>query len=51
MIAAGRAISLVVDGMPNPLLVVYLALEIGFGVVGVMLAKSQPATAEARPGS
>ena len=38
-LAAGRAISLLVDGMPNPLLVVYLLLEIGFGVVGLMLVK------------
>ena len=40
-LAAGRAISLVVDGMPSPLLFVYLLLEIGFGVVGIVLAKSQ----------
>ena len=38
-LATGRAISLLVDGMPNPLLVVYLLLEIGFGVVGLMLVK------------
>ena len=40
-LAAGRAFSLVVDGMPSPLLFVYLLLEIGFGVVGIVLAKSQ----------
>lgn len=38
-LAAGRALSLVVDGMPNPLLAVYLLLEIGFGVVGLILVK------------
>ncbi len=40
-LAAGRAVSLVLDGMPNPLLAVYLLLEIGFGVVGLMLVKGQ----------
>ena len=40
-LAAGRAVSLLLDGMPNPLLVVYLLLEIGFGVVGLMLVKGQ----------
>lgn len=28
-----------VDGMPNPLLVVFLVLEIGFGVVGFMMIR------------
>lgn len=36
-LAAGRAISLVVDGMPHPLLVIFLVLEIGFGFVGYYL--------------
>ena len=40
-LAAGRTISLVVDGMPSPLLVVYLLLEIGFGLAGIVLIKSQ----------
>ncbi len=40
-LAAGRALSLVVDGMPNPFLVVYLVLEIGFGVVGIALVKAR----------
>ena len=38
-LAAGRLISLLVDGVPSPLLIVYLLLEIGFGVVGLMLAR------------
>lgn len=38
-LAAGRAVSLAVDGMPAPLLAVYLVLEIGFGVVGLKLIK------------
>jgi hypothetical protein len=36
-LAAGRAISLVVDGMPHPLLAIFLVLEIGFGCVGYYL--------------
>ena len=39
-LAAGRALSLALDGMPSALLVVYLFLEIGFGVIGVILIKS-----------
>jgi Domain of unknown function (DUF4345) len=38
-LAAGRASSLVLDGMPNLMLVVYLFLEIGFGVIGLILIK------------
>lgn len=38
-LAAGRAISLAVDGMPAPLLAVYLVLELGFGFVGLKLVK------------
>lgn len=40
-LAAGRAFSMVVDGMPSPMLSVYLVLEIGFGLVGLMLLKSE----------
>ena len=38
-LAAGRAISVVVDGVPSPLLLVYLLLEIGFGAVALMLVR------------
>ena len=38
-LAAGRVVSLVVDGMPHPLLVIYLVLEVGFGAVGYYLIK------------
>lgn len=38
-LAAGRALSLAVDGMPHWLLVVYLILELGFGIVGLKLLK------------
>lgn len=34
-LAAGRAISLVVDGIPSPLLVIYLAIEIAGGLLGL----------------
>jgi hypothetical protein len=40
-LAAGRAFSMAVDGMPSPMLSVYLVLEIGFGLVGLMLLKSE----------
>lgn len=39
-LAAGRVISLVVDGMPHPLLLLYLLLELGFGLVGAFLIRS-----------
>lgn len=39
-LAAGRTMSLVVDGMPSSVLLpVYLLLEIGFGLVGIFLIK------------
>lgn len=37
-LAAGRTLSLLVDGMPHPLLLAYLLLEVGFGAVGYVLA-------------
>lgn len=36
----GRVFSIVIDGMPHWLLVVYLLLEIGFGSVGLILLRS-----------
>ena len=38
-LAAGRVLSLVADGLPHWLLMVYLALELGFGVIGIQLLK------------
>jgi len=38
-LAAGRLVSLLVDGMPHPLLVLYLVLELSFGFVGYYLIK------------
>ncbi|OMO20163.1 DUF4345 domain-containing protein [Vibrio lentus] len=44
-LAAGRVISLVLDGMPHWLLFVYLILELGFGLVGLkMIHKEQSET-------
>jgi len=44
-LAAGRVISLVLDGMPHWLLFVYLILELGFGLVGIkMIHKEQSET-------
>ncbi|MCG9630644.1 DUF4345 domain-containing protein [Vibrio sp. Isolate30] len=40
-LAAGRVFSLVVDGMPHWLLVVYLGLEIGFGLVGIKMVMNE----------
>jgi hypothetical protein len=39
-LAAGRALSIVIDGMPHPLLLGYLVVEVGFGFAGLYLAKS-----------
>ncbi|ERM61378.1 MULTISPECIES: DUF4345 domain-containing protein [Vibrio] len=44
-LAAGRVVSLVLDGMPHWLLFVYLILELGFGLVGIkMIQKEQSET-------
>ncbi len=42
-LAAGRVLSLIVDGVPHWLLVVFLLLELAFGVVGLMILRSIPA--------
>ena len=41
-LAGGRALSLLLDGLPSFLLVIYLFLEIGFGVVGLFLVRHYP---------
>ena len=38
-LAAGRSLSIVVDGVPHWLLVAYLALELGIGVLGMLVLK------------
>ncbi len=43
-LAAGRGLSLLLDGMPHPLLVVYLLLELGFGAAAIYVLR-HPATA------
>ena len=44
-LAMGRLLSLLVDGMPHWLLVVYLFLEFGFGLVGLKMIKKEERTA------
>lgn len=44
-LAMGRLLSLLVDGMPHWLLVVYLFLEFGFGLVGLKMIKKEEQTA------
>jgi len=36
-LAAGRILSLVLDGLPNALLLIYLVLELALGIIGLML--------------
>ncbi|MGD9106434.1 MAG: DUF4345 domain-containing protein [Desulfobacterales bacterium] len=38
-LAAGRILSLIIDGMPHWLLAVYLVLELVFAVLGILLIK------------
>lgn len=38
-LGAGRVLSIVIDGIPHPLLVTYLVLEVGFGSTGYILAR------------
>jgi len=38
-LAAGRVISLVLDGPPHPLLLTYLGLEVVMGVIGIFLIR------------
>ena len=38
-LAAGRVLSLIIDGMPHWLLFVYLVLEIFFGTIGASLLR------------
>ena len=40
-LAAGRALSLLLDGMPHPLLSIYLLLELGFGTTGAYLIRNR----------
>jgi hypothetical protein len=44
-LAAGRVLSLLLDGVPHWLLIVYLVLELAFGLVGLRLLRSAPPAA------
>ena len=46
-LAAGRVLSLLLDGVPHWLLIVYLGLELAFGLVGLRLLRSAPPAARA----
>jgi len=43
-LAGGRILSLIVDGVPHWLLLLYLALELLFGILGLLLIKSNKKT-------
>lgn len=46
-LALGRLLSLVVDGIPNLILLIYILLELGFGIVGwLLLRKHSPKGSE-----
>ena len=36
-LAGGRILSLIIDGIPHLLLLIYLMLELGFGISGIIL--------------
>jgi len=40
-LALGRMLSIIVDGVPDGLLVVYLLLELGFGIIGIVLLRQK----------
>ena len=41
-VAIGRVLSVVADGTPSPMLVVYLGAEIGLALIGILLLKESP---------
>ena len=43
-LAAGRVLSIIIDGMPSVLLVIYAVLEIVMGLWGVLILKKQHGT-------
>jgi Domain of unknown function (DUF4345) len=47
-LAAGRILSLLLDGIPSWLLVAYLLLELAFGAVGLILLRSSLSDRHAR---
>jgi len=47
-LAFGRLLSLVIDGSPNILLLLYLFLELGFGVAGIVLLRREQSAVPSR---
>jgi hypothetical protein len=47
-IAAGRILSLVVDGVPSPILLFYMAVELAAGTLGLLVLARERRKAEAR---
>ena len=47
-LAAGRILSLIVDGMPSPILLFYLAVELAVGTLGLLVLARERRKAEAR---
>ena len=45
-LAAGRILSVLADGIPNALLTIYIALELGFGIVGCRLMQDKKSEAK-----
>jgi len=43
-LAAGRILSIIIDGMPSSLLVLYAVLEIVMGLWGLLILKKQEGT-------
>jgi hypothetical protein len=47
-LALGRILSLIVDGMPSPILLFYLAVELAVGTAGLFVLARERRKAEAR---
>ena len=47
-LALGRILSLIVDGMPSPILMFYLVVELTVGTVGLLILNRERGEAEAR---
>jgi Domain of unknown function (DUF4345) len=47
-LALGRMLSLIVDGMPSPILLFYLAVELTVGTLGLLVLARERRKAEAR---
>jgi len=43
-LAAGRILSLMLDGFPHPILFVYLVLEVTMGIIGLLLLRKSTAS-------